>query len=617
MGETYAYELLPVNFAMLPRNKQNEVVDSFRGFLNSLERPVRIHIQSATRNIVVGDREFTPSYYRFFLESGEPLDRLLDSNGFRYQRVVEIPEVEVVREFRRRLALRGGILAQTFTVISLPAMLLEGFLSEVYGVASYITVTVNPLPQDIAITKMGKVMRLVKGKIYADAQRHRTPREETELKAQMADEMYRNLFVGGTKLFDVQINFAVAGKDSAELKEKCRLLKRVVAGRLIKLDSPMFLQRRMLEGKAGKKLAVGTETLGCVFPFVSADVIETGGIFIGINKLTGSPVIYDPALRMNHNIAIVGVSGSGKSFASKLYLTRCASQRRDVVFYCIDPENEYGRVGETLGARVVNVARGREMGLDPLRLFAANKDLAASIIADLSGLPASSKPELVSELRIAAGKCDTLPELYKKSVPKLKAYLKGLVKGPDSFLHRGRPIQFTDRMVFNLSDLHQAFLLSKERTGVLHAASLLIFSQIWNEIQRMPLHRPKVVVIDELWLYTPLPASSAFLEEVSRRGRKRNVTFIMNSQRIADVLESPGGRTAVENSATKVLFRQDETSIDLVADAFKLSDAERETSLSFPPGEGILMAGDTRVPMKFLATDEEYRLFTTRAQEMV
>lgn len=73
-----------------------------------------------------------------------------------------------------------------------------------------------------------------------------------------------------------------------------------------------------------------TWTLGAFYPFVSADLIETpGGIFLGVNRLTGAPVIYDPWLRMNYNILIVGKSGSGKSYLSKMLLSRLTAKNRD------------------------------------------------------------------------------------------------------------------------------------------------------------------------------------------------------------------------------------------------------------------------------------------------
>jgi len=112
-----------------------------------------------------------------------------------------------------------------------------------------------------------------------------------------------------------------------------------------------------------------------------------------------------------------------------------------------------------------------------------------------------------------------------------------------------------------------------------------------------------------------MPASARFLEGVSRRGRKRNVAFTLNTQRVADVLEGAGGKALVENCASKVLLRQDEAAISLVGQTFGLSDVEKEAVLEFQPGQGILIAENVHIPVDFTATREEYILFTTKPTE--
>jgi DNA helicase HerA-like ATPase len=131
----------------------------------------------------------------------------------------------------------------------------------------------------------------------------------------------------------------------------------------------------------------------------------------------------------------------------------------------------------------------------------------------------------------------------------------------------------------------------------------------------IPLHIPKIVIIDELWLYTNLPASASFLEGVSRRGRKINVTLLLNSQRLANVLKNPAGKAVIENCATKILLRQDESAIKLANQTLNLSTNELEALLELGQGQGLITAGDIHLPIDFLATQEEYQIFTTKPTE--
>jgi DNA helicase HerA-like ATPase len=116
-------------------------------------------------------------------------------------------------------------------------------------------------------------------------------------------------------------------------------------------------------------------------------------------------------------------------------------------------------------------------------------------------------------------------------------------------------------------------------------------------------------------MYMALPSAARFLEGVARRGRKRNVIFVVNTQRAADVLEGAGGRALAENCATKVLMRQDESAVRLVAEAFGLSSYEMDAVLDFEPGQALLIAENIHIPIKFIATRDEYPLFTTKPAE--
>ena len=56
------------------------------------------------------------------------------------------------------------------------------------------------------------------------------------------------------------------------------------------------------------------------FPFLFES--RGSGIIIGNEYLTGNPVFFDPYPMSSHNILVMGETGSGKSFFSKILLTR-------------------------------------------------------------------------------------------------------------------------------------------------------------------------------------------------------------------------------------------------------------------------------------------------------
>jgi hypothetical protein len=611
----YVYEVYPSNFYLLPDQRRNALVDNFRAFLNALSSDLRITVMRTERPVEIGGQQIVTSYYRFFMESGEAIDHLLDASGIRFQPLAEAPALEPVKVFTKHMALKGGILMRTFTVYALPESLVEGFISELYGVAERIVLYIRPLPPDIATSKMRSYKTLLQSLADSDAARGRRPRDEVLMKLRMAQEAYEALASGSTRLFEVTFNICAAGKNGEELSENSKRVKQALQARMLRADCPAFMQYGMALGVQGKRLYMDTQTLGAFYPFVSADLIETpGGIFLGVNRLTGAPVIYDPWLRMNYSILIVGKSGSGKSFLSKMLLSRLAIRNRDLAFFIIDPEAEYVKVGKLLEARIVNVSSEMNLGIDPVRAFQSDKDTAAGIVSALVNIEDRKE---YSELRTLIGRSRDIIAVYQHADRRLKRKIRPLIDGSDSYLVMGKPMEFSRRMVFNLKPLHGGSYAGEQIS--LRNASLLIFAKIWNMLNStefIPLHVPRIVIVDEVWLYTSIQPAARFLESVARMGRKRNIAFILNTQRAMDILEGSGGKALLENCATKILLRQDESAVGVVGEAFALSEAEKDAVLSFQPGQGLLIAENIHVPVDFLATKEEHTIFSTKPTEV-
>jgi hypothetical protein len=613
---TCAYEVFPVNYVMLPKQKRQETLGRFQRLLNSLPCQAKLTAVKTKRTLEITENQFTTTYYRFYIQTQEPIDWLIEQYGFKQQPLTELPKTKTAKTFPKHLQLENNKLQRTFTVYQLPGKLLPGFVSELYGLCEKVLISIKPLPPEVASTQMGKYLRLLKSILLADQSKGRLPKEEIKLKHDMAQATYQGLITGGTRLFELKVNLTLEADNLEELKVKTKKLRDTLQSRFIRLDCPTYFQQELANGSIGKKLVVDTTTASTFFPFVSADLIESpGGVFLGINQLTGAPIVFDPYLRMNQNVIVMGKSGSGKSFTSKILLTRLLQKHPDIAYYIVDPENEYGNVGRLSGADVLDVTTEKNLGLDPVRIFSDNKDTAAGILADLAGVEGNRNYQ---ELRSIVGASQDLLEVYQNSPPNLKDQLETFITGPDSFLTMGQPQTFSHRMVFNLSALHRQLAMTQRRSLTFQAANVLVFSKIWQMIDDtkfLPLHIPKVVLIDELWLYTSLPASASFLEGVSRRGRKRNVLLLLNSQRLADILENQAGKAVIENCATKVMLRQDESAIKQAGQTIGLSNNEMETLLELNQGQGLIVAGDIHLPIDFIATQQEYNIFTTKPTE--
>jgi len=590
------YELFPLNFVMLPENKQEALIYNFQRFLNSLTSKITIIVQFETREVMGAPM----NYYRFYIQSQEAVDDLLSAFNLPYIRVTEIPTQEIVKVFPQKLALKGGRLVKSSTIYALPSNIVEGFISETYGVIDKVVITIVPLEQDRAVAKMESYSRLLGGMVLEKQSKQITPPVELVQKTDTANETLNALVSGSTRLFKVSITLSVGGNTDAELQRRFKQLKSILNARLIKTDSPSYYQYPLWEGE-GKWLYMDTSTASTLFPFVSADVIELpGGLLLGTNLNTGAPVIYDPTLRPNYNISVIGATGAGKSYTGKIMLSRYLAKDPDASFFIIDPENEYINLPIPVTQKI-NYKPGTELGFDPLAIF--NKLDAIEIIKQVTHTP----PELDGELKAGVQKARTLKELYSNAPESLKGYLKSMVEGPESFIFSGAPAEFVDRIIFGFRELENEML--KE------IVSLIVFGKVWKVINELPVQRQKLLIIDEAWLYMGMPIAAKFLDTVSRMGRKRNVMFVILTQRPEDILQGVG-RGILENSATKIIMKQNEIAAPLVKEAFGLSETEEEMVQNFEPGDAILISENVHVSLHFYATEEEDKLFTTKPSEL-
>ena len=76
--------------------------------------------------------------------------------------------------------------------------------------------------------------------------------------------------------------------------------------------------------------------------------------------------------RVNSNMAIIGKSGSGKSYATKTLLTNLAAENSKI--FVLDPENEYLELAQNLGGKVINVGNATHGRMNPFQIITNLED---------------------------------------------------------------------------------------------------------------------------------------------------------------------------------------------------------------------------------------------------
>ena len=104
------------------------------------------------------------------------------------------------------------------------------------------------------------------------------------------------------------------------------------------------------------KRTLTTESLSVFMPFKVQEIQDTQGIYYGKNIISKNMILIDRKTLQNGNSFILGVSGSGKSFAAKQEITSIALRDKNADIIVIDPEAEYKPLIQALGGEVIKIS---------------------------------------------------------------------------------------------------------------------------------------------------------------------------------------------------------------------------------------------------------------------
>lgn len=349
---------------------------------------------------------------------------------------------------------------------------------------------------------------------------------------------------------------------------------------------------------------IPTDSLAAVFPFVSSELQDPGGIYIGDNEY---PVFVDffkhekrtDPSRVNANMMIIGKSGSGKSFATKMLLANFAADNAKI--FILDPEKEYDKLTYNLKGKMIDVGSSLQGILNPFHVIRAlDKDdddgkkkyfevskkddsfkqhlqfLEQFFRTVLEGIPSDAfevlnslvqdmyneahidedtdlkklKPEdypIFDDLYalILRRQKESKDEYLSKNLRVVDAYIKKFAKGGrNSSLWNGPTSIETNENFVNFN--FQSLIASNNET-VTNAQMLLVFKYLENEIinnkDYNKLHKTNrhiIIVVDEAhtFINPKYPIALNFMTSMAKRIRKYGGMQIIITQNINDFVGS-------------------------------------------------------------------------------
>ena len=108
--------------------------------------------------------------------------------------------------------------------------------------------------------------------------------------------------------------------------------------------------------KSAARRNILTSGLLATYPFISSNIFDQDGIFIGKNIYNNSLVFidrYNTEKYKNANMCIFGTSGAGKSFYTKLLILRY--KLIGIKQYIIDPDREYHNLCKELNGTLIKI----------------------------------------------------------------------------------------------------------------------------------------------------------------------------------------------------------------------------------------------------------------------
>lgn len=349
-----------------------------------------------------------------------------------------------------------------------------------------------------------------------------------------------------------------------------------------------------------------TSAVSYLVPFLSKQLNDPKGIFLGFNAYNKSLVLIDLFKARNSNINIFGTSGSGKTVAAKLAALRLFMNGVQVLV--IDPEGEYAQLAKSIGGEVIEFSR--EHGINPFYIGSTREEDILNHISVLKTFFKFFVPPEKYDMAILDKK---LVELYKKKVPSYQDLLK-LMKGNQMYeylavLEKGslKGVFNSDRqldldnnfIVFDISELNE----EEKRAPAMY----LLTSLIWNLVNKKQ-DRRRMLFIDEAHNLLVDKNIAVFYKDIVKRARKRNLGVVSITQNVEDFIKNEYGAGILTNAETTILLKQAYATLTMLQDIYPITDEEREHLGSLSVGESILFREQEHVRLNVYPLSTEFDL---------
>ena len=527
-----------------------------------------------------------------------------------------------------------------------PRSVEKGFLDRLVSFSGNfdLSIHINPEPLELTMVLLNRELIKQRADLYASKLKNQL-NPSLEIKYEDTRRVLENLQRGTEKLFNVSMYINCKAESLEELDHLSRKVESELNSLLIIPRKPKF---RMIQGLKSctplgedflnQRRNLTSHALSAFFPFTSSFFkFDETGVWMGVNQ-NGIPIIRDVFKLSNPNGVCLASSGAGKSYLTKLFVTRHLLNGTKVIV--IDPQGEYTNLIEKFEGQRIDLSKNSDTIINPLDLMGHDfhqkrlslMDLMNVMLGDLSepqkafidqaitdcyegrGItladPESwdNEPPILGDLLASLLKIEKNVTIMEKStlrslVNRLKLYVDGVF----SFLNRPTELDFNNRFVcFDIGNLPK-----QVKPVMMFLVLDYVYTKMKSDLTR------KLLVVDEAWSLLSRSHDASYIFEIVKTCRKFNMGLYLINQEVEGMLNSEAGRSVLANSAYTILLKQKPAVIDSVKKVFNLSSNEKIALLTANIGEGLMIIEDEHTKVKIIASKEEHKQITTNADELL
>lgn len=549
----------------------------------------------------------------------------------------------------------GNIMGRTMFIKSLPSTLKDTLISDILDCpfTMQISLHIEPTDPGNALTNIRKRITSMEANKIQYTKRaglNLNPYIPYDLKNSLseANELLDAIQNKNKKLFHLGMYINILGVNIESLDERTAKIQSICRKHLVSCATLTYQQEDGLasvlpvgKDKVDVKRALLTESTSVFMPFSAQEIVQQGGFYYGINKVSKSMIILNRKEMENPAGFYLGKPRSGKSFKAKFEIANILLKTDDDVLV-IDPEGEFTRQCENFGGEIIRLAPNstnylnameinEEYGLDEVDPVSAKSDFILSLFETIKGTQLTSNQKTIIDRCVKAVYAEYVASGYKQSyTPNLSEFYRILlnqegetskdlaealelyVTGSLNVFSHNSNVELTNRFtVFNVADL---------KKNLRTIGMLITCDFIWNRLCRnFQEGKNTWVFVDEFQTFYGEDCEnvSEFFNEFFRRSQKKGGIPTGITQNIKVITNHKHARTMLSNSELLLLFKQSDTDREEICNLIKITPQQMAHLKDPKQGEGLMFFKGKAIPFvdKTPKDTELYRMMTTQFKD--